>query len=220
MKIILSVIILSVISSFIFPQIKCENEKPAGSSKFNSASIELNNKALSLWQKEMVKEKPDFRVAVLVISLLDSAITADSSYYLAYGNKANILLGYGRTLDAIETMEKCIKNSPEMAESIALLGMLYEGNKNKKEAIKNYEKALAVYRMRFKEKHDFTDYSNGIIILLQLGKKKEADSLVSKLPGEFPDRNKEIADFLNLYKTYNHKETIKDLCRKRYIQEN
>lgn len=195
-------------------------QKPVRTMKFNQVSVEFNNKALSLWQKEMLKEKPDSSLAVFVISLLDSAITADSSYYLAYGNKANILLGYGRTLEAIETMEKCIKNSPDMAERIALLGMLYEGNGNKSEAVKNYEKALAVYRKRFKEKHDFNDYSNGIVTLLQLGREKEADSLANKLPGEFPDKNKEIANFLNLFKTYNHKETIKDLCRKRYTQGN
>ncbi|MGE5354033.1 MAG: tetratricopeptide repeat protein [Acidobacteriota bacterium] len=216
MKLSHSVIFFVFFSSFIYPQGKCGDEKPFKSMDFNPVSMELNNKALSFWQKEMLKEKPDSSVAVLVISLLDSAITADSSYYLAYDNKANILLGYGRTLEAIETMEKCIKNIPDFAEGIDLLGMVYEFIGSKKEAIKNYEKALAVYRKRFTEKHDFNDYSNGIITLLQLGRKKEAESLVNNLPGEFPDKSKGTADFINLYKTYNHKETIKDLCRKRY----
>lgn len=216
MKLIISVIIFAVFSDFIFPQTECGDEKSAKSRKFNQVSVELNNKALRLWQKEILKEKPDSNIKALVISLLDSAITVDSSFYAAYSNKTNILLGYGRTQEAIETMGKCIKNRPGFAEGIDLLGMVYEGNGNKKEAIKNYEKALAVYRKCFKEKHDFTDYGNGIMTLLQLGRGKEADSLVSKFPIEFPDRKQEIADFINLYKTYNHKEEIENICRKRY----
>ncbi|HEX2868469.1 MAG TPA: tetratricopeptide repeat protein [Ignavibacteriales bacterium] len=191
-------------------------QKPAKSMEFNSVSIELNNKALGLWQKELLKEKPNSSVAGLVISLLDSAITVDSSYYLAYGNKANILLGYGRTQEAIKTMEKCIKNRPGSVEGIDLLGMMYEFTGDKKEAINKYEQALSFYQERFKEKHDFNSRGSEIITLLQLGRKREADSLVSKLPVEFPDKNKETADFLTLYKTFNHKEEIENICRKRY----
>lgn len=184
--------------------------------KYNPLAIELNNKAMALWQKEVLKRKPDYNVAQQVTKLLDSSIALDSSYYLASGNKVNILSGFGHKLEAIETLERCVGKVPSFAEGIDLLGMFYESLGRKEEALINYRKAVSIFEKRLKEKHSFNDRGNEILVLLKSGRKAEADSLVGELPHEFPDKKKEIASFLGIYTNYNHDEMIKSICGRQY----
>lgn len=192
------------------------NQDSTKNYKSDPLSVELNNRAMTLWQNELLKDRPDSYTLALVIELLDSAITIDSSNYIPYTNKSNVLCNMGHKQEAVAVMEKCIKNKPGFAEGINFLGMLYEALGKKKEAMRNYENALAVFEKRYREKHSFNDRGNGIIVLLQLGRKKEADSLAGRLRYEFPERQKEIADFLTTYTSYNHDEMITGICGSKY----
>src|SRR5688500_18651316 len=79
-------------------------------------AIKLNNKAVDL-----IHLDPDS-----ALTLLDSAIMVDSQYVMAYNNKVTIHCQKGEYQIAIETIKKKLLLDPKQAESVLLLGMLYE----------------------------------------------------------------------------------------------
>lgn len=181
--------------------------------RYDKKAVELNNYAMNLWHQELLKTRPDTKVADRAIQILDSAIITDSSYYTAYTNKTGILCNLDQRLKAIHTMEKSVEKISCVAENFELLGMLYEAAGRKKEAEANYEKALALFEKQFNDKHFLNSRSNQILILKTLGRKAEADKLIAGLSEEFPDKNKEIADFLKFYSNFNRKIIINEIFK-------
>lgn len=112
----------------------------------------------------------------------DKAIATDSTYLLAYQNKANLLISmadYKQALVAVDILSSKLEN----AETLKMKGILHDLNTENKQALENYQKAIVQIDEEVKRVNDFIKYqklyTKGTLYLL-LNKTAEGANLMEK----------------------------------------
>lgn len=156
-------------------------------------AIELSNSTL-----EMIKycptpeNKDDTMTYYKAISMLDTAIMLDSTFYMSYGNKYMCLKRLGLKNDAIQVMKKIIRIRPRYAEGYFLIGATYEQLENMDSANYYYAKGIEAYTSRISsykknDKKEIPDKMSRafLIFLLDTNKgSKEIESLLNEYPND------------------------------------
>lgn len=178
------------------------NDKHA---EFSTEVIKLNEKAMLFVNKG---NKADYQEA---IKLLDRAIHIDTTYYIAYLNKASILTRLEKYNEAINIFRYVVTLiKPDYPEALSILGLLYDKIGEKSTAEKYYKKAIRKYSDRINEKEDVMDMVNRAHLNYILDREKglnEMDSLINVYP-----QNDELLIYKEcLFLDYNHQKTLDDL---------
>jgi tetratricopeptide (TPR) repeat protein len=206
--VIIFMIMIVLLFSIYAMQINNKNKK------YNILAKALNNEAMSLYNDPY--KTHDFNK---ILSLFDEAIKIDSTYYLAYENKATLLSRaqrFNEAINCIKKLQKIKKNQPEIkdhAEGYVYLGNIYDKIGKHTKAIKCYKEALSQYNIRFKTKPDL----NRAFTKLLLGRKKEAFKEIEELISE--EEKKEGPDlkhYINMrefFKTFDKNEFLEDLFK-------
>ena len=80
------------------------------------------------------------------IALLDEAIDKDSTFSIAYSNKASVLIRLKKYNEAIFILEYLVTNvKPEYPEALSLLGLLYDKHGDNGQAKKYYLLSIKEY---------------------------------------------------------------------------
>ena len=146
---------------------------------FDKKAIALNNKAI-----EIMHSDPDS-----ALRLLDKATNIDKNYYVAYNNKMSIYCSRGEYENAIKAAEQGLKVKPDLAESVTMLGMLYDYTGQPDKAKEHYQKAIDLYdnRIATSDKYKQANRLNRAHALLLVGKATEGQKEVRELLKENPD---------------------------------
>ena len=149
---------------------------------YDEKAIALNNRA-----SELIITKPDS-----ALILLNQATEIDPDYYLAHNNKINLFISRGEFDKAIESAEKGVKAKPDLAESVTMLGMLYDYKGQTDKAREQYTKALEIYNRRLEnsDKNEFDNKLNRALTLLLLEKLEEGQKEIERLLQEYPNDSK------------------------------
>lgn len=188
--------------------VKKEISNPEHNNKqatFSAEVIKLNEQATLLINK---RNETSYQEA---IKLLDEAIRLDTTYYMAYSNKAVILTRLGKYNEAINIYRHLVANiKPDYPEAFTMLGMLYDKIGEKSTAKEYYEKAIQKYSDRIKKNEDVMDMVNkahlNYILDMQKGL-NEIDSLIKVYP-----KNDELPMYKEyMFLDYNHQKALDDL---------
>jgi tetratricopeptide (TPR) repeat protein len=173
--------------------------------RFSEEVINLNEQAVLLINE---RNQTSYQEA---IKLLDKAIRIDSTYHMAYANKAATLSKLGKHIEAIQLYKYIVETIyPGYLEIYPMLGMLHEKMGKDSIAKEYYQMAILKYSDRINDKKDILDMINKAHIIYILNKQKglnEIDSLIIAYPTN---------DELPLYKEYlfigyDHKKYLEEL---------
>ncbi len=177
---------------------------------YNKRAIKLNNQAIDQYMG-IAFDKLDTTKVLQIIDLFDKAIKLDTTYYLAYGNKAEFLARIGRYDDAIKTLDQVINIYPKYKEGITMIGLLFDKLKQNKRAKEYYKKALSVYNAKIDQYPDSVSLSiNKIFIQFLMGNDSLATNSLDKLSVKYP-KNENIKLFKEIYGNFDKKTFIAKL---------
>lgn len=137
---------------------------------YNPKAIELNNRAMDIYSINV--GNPDSTKKA--IQLLDAAITLDSTYYVAYGNKSTILCGLGDEVGSLEVLKKILSIDSSILELKMGMGFMLEKMGKLNEANIIYKSVLHSYDQKIKlepNNHNLK-LDRAFIILFTEGKDK------------------------------------------------
>lgn len=179
-----------------------QNEKQA---KFSDEVIKLNEKATLFITKRNYTSYQE------ALKLLDKAIRLDTTFYMAYLNKAQVLIKLGKYNDAIDISKYLVSSiKPDFPEAYTMLGMLYDKVGETSTAKDYYKKAIEKYSDRISKKDNVMDIVNRAHLNYILDKEKglnEIDSLIKVYP-----KNEELLLYKEyLFLGYNHQKALDDL---------
>ena len=109
---------------------------------YSQQAIDLNDKAVEL---STIDQNEAAR-------LYDKALEIDPGYYVAYSNKATLLIGQKNFVDAISCFERLSNLQPQMAESYLGWAYCLHSTGDESEARRRLRFAIAAYNERLKEK--------------------------------------------------------------------
>lgn len=115
-----------------------------------SEAVEKNNQAIKLYMQYR-RNNDSLQVA---IGYLNEAIAIDSTYLLAYVNKAQIQCQIGDATGAINTINIVCMKEPNNRYYLTAKGLLQDIAGQKKEAQNSYKQALNIYNQLIKEYPD------------------------------------------------------------------
>ena len=178
----------------------------------NSKAKELNKAATDTIKYAMPPmTKYDSVILRDAIILLDKAIRIDSTYYLAYANKAMILQHLNRNKEAIQVLDKITKIQTNYAEGFLSQGLIYEELGNIDSANKKYKEAINTYNKRIKKNDNIGDKLNRAFIISLLNRKKGQKEF-EKLIKEHPEKE----EYILLWK----KQLFDNFNREKFIKNN
>ncbi|MDP7268912.1 MAG: tetratricopeptide repeat protein [Pirellulales bacterium] len=141
-------------------------------------AIDLNDKAVELLtidQNEAAR-------------LYDKALEIDPGYYVAYSNKANLLIGQKNYVDAISCFERLSNLQPQMAESYVGWAYCLHSTGEESEARRRLRFAIAAYNERLKEKpSDSNILINRALAAYLSGENELARSEIERVLKSHPD---------------------------------
>ncbi len=163
----------------------------------NSEAKALNDKAMSL----ILENDSNIWEA---LNLLEQATSIDSSFYLAYVNKANLYCKIGKYNDAINTLGKAITIKKDYVEAIMARGFFSEKIGNKEDAKNDYILSLKIYNKLIKKSPNnlqlkinraytfmfIEGKEKGIIEYNRLRNKHPQDSLIKQMYDVFYEFNR------------------------------
>lgn len=184
---------------------KKNSENKIKQSNFSKKAIELNKRATLL-----INERTQISYQK-AISLLDEAIRLDTSYYIAYSNKAAALTRLKEYNEAIKVYEHLVtKINQDYPEALTMLGMLYDKTGMDSLAKKYYKVAIQKYSDRIREKEDVMDMFNKAHLIYILDKYKglaAIDSLINIYP-----TNEQLPIYKEyMFLNYSHQQALDDL---------
>lgn len=184
----------------------CQDQK-----RYDPKVIELNKAAMDTIKYAVPPKTNDDSVLLRdAIVLLDKAISIDSTYYLAYANKAMILQHLNKNKEAIRVLDKITKIQPDYAEGFLSQGLIYEELGNIDSANKKYKEAIDAYNERIEKNNNIGDKINRAIILSLLNKKKGRKEF-EKLIEEYPEKEEYILFWKKqLFENFNREKFIKN----------
>lgn len=118
--------------------------------KPRSEAIEKNNLAIRIY----TQYRGNNDSLQLAIAYLDEAIAIDSTYLLAYVNKAQIQCQIGNAMNAVNTMNIACMKKPNDRTYLTGKGFYQDIAGEKDEAQNSYKQALAIYNRLIQEYPD------------------------------------------------------------------
>ncbi len=172
---------------------------------FSAKVIKLNEQATLLINK---RNETSYHEA---IKLLDEAIRIDTTYFMAYSNKAVVLTRLGKYHEAINIYKYLTTNiKPDYPEAFTMLGMLYDKIGKNSLAKEYYKKAIQKYSDRIRKKEDVMDLVNKAHLNYILDRQnglKEIDSLIKVYP-----KNNELPMYKEyMFLGYDHQKALDNL---------
>lgn len=153
-----------------------------------TAAHQLNDKAVNIFLKY---NKSDDSIAS-AISLLDQATNLDSTYFNAWTNKLDYQCLLKKYPDAIATCRKAIRLFPDATDLVFLYGALQLKTGDSTASTTTFTGLLKTYNDQLrtdKHKGDVqTCTINKALVLIILGRSKEAGTLLKKLAGKERDQ--------------------------------
>lgn len=144
------------------------------------------------------------------LEILDNAIKFDTSYYLAYQNKANVLCKLKKYDSAIKTLEKVIRLHKNTAEALSVQGFILEKTGKKKEATAKYQASFTEYERLISESPNKVEYQiNKAFLLVFLVNKEASQKRIEEIIKEYPD-NKRAKGILSLLNTFDRAQYIEN----------
>ena len=166
-----------------------KNDKNAN---FNPDAVKLNDEAVELGNLH----KYDSAIVVF-----DKAIALDSTYYLAYGNKAAVYSAMKEYKKALFEVERQVKAKPDFAEGWISAATLSDKTGDSIKAKIYYQKSLDLYNQRISDpamkSYLIESRMNKDFLLIQLGRDKEAKADLEKIKKDYPEI-KTVDAFLNM----------------------
>jgi tetratricopeptide (TPR) repeat protein len=190
-------------------RIKQEDGYCFAGKNYSSQVVSLNNKAMGVLCPEMYSIGIDTQKINVVLAILDSAIVLDSTYYIAYYNKAVLLFELNKLEESIRCMRLITDKCEDYAEGNMMIGMLYESLGETGNAREHYTRSLKTYQKRNCFKHKLANRQNEIFLYLMLNEKDSAAYVIRNLTSEFPSETIAIDEFKNEIKKYDRKAFIK-----------
>jgi len=153
-------------------------------------AIQKNDVAMQMFQRYLLLHEND-SIAYQVLDSLDLAIKYDSTYSLAYQNKAGILTQMGNYQEAVNVLETLVQRQDTTeAMVITHLGMSYDmlSHFYKEKAQKTLEKAIAIYDEKLKEDpENVWMWSERAMLFAYSGSREKALEEIEKIIAKFPD---------------------------------
>lgn len=183
-----------------------------GQKKYDSKVIDLNKEALDTIKYATPPMTNDDSVILQdAIILLDKAISIDSSYHVAYANKAMILQHLNKKKEAIQLLDKITKIQPDYAEGFFSQGLIYEEIGNLDSAKIKYKESINAYNKKIEKKNNIRDKLNRAFIMSLLNKKKGRKEF-EKLIKEYPKKEEDILFWKRqLLDNFNREKFIKNV---------
>lgn len=179
--------------------------------KPDSIALKLNNRAVLLIGD--AAHTYDTLKSVLydsAITYLNQAIEIDSSYLLAYTNKAQALQRKGSLEEAVEVLSKAEMIKPDFAEVLMGQGFLLEKMGKVELADKKYGQALKAYEKRLDdETRKIKAQSDIAFLYVFLEDKNKAIDEIQNLVLENPD-NDELKAMEGFIKGFDRKKFIEE----------
>lgn len=156
-----------------------KNDKNAN---FNPEAIKLNDIAVELGNLHK------YDSAILVF---DKAIDLDSTYYLAYGNKAAVYSAMKQYAKALFEVERQVEVKPDFAEGWISAATLSDKIGDSIKAKIYYQKSLDLYEQRItdptRKPYLIESRINKDFLLIQLGKEEEAKKDLEIIKKDYPE---------------------------------
>jgi tetratricopeptide (TPR) repeat protein len=178
---------------------------------YKPKAIELNNKAVDMYQKSW----RDVTIAYKVLRLYDEAIKVDSLYIIAYMNKAKLLCELGRRRAALKVFDRVAKVHSESPGYWSMGGYILEKMGRKKEAKKRYLLDIAKCDTIIKNFPDSLTVDTKICranLLIFLKGKEEGIHEYEKIAAEYPENELVIAQ-RKIFYNFDRKNFIKGFCK-------
>lgn len=177
---------------------------------FDKKAIKLNDEAM----KKIIYARPpvtknDTFVITDAISLLDKAISIDSTYYLAYANKATLLSCLNRMKESLAAMKAIIRIKPDYAEGYVYIGIIYEKLGLIDSAKINYNNAHVAYCQRIVNTNLIEDKINSAFVLSLVDKEKGTKEMESLIENN-PENETLLYWKKRLFDRFNREEFIKN----------
>jgi tetratricopeptide (TPR) repeat protein len=147
-----SILILFIVTCLT----SCNGQEKNSLSRYDPAAVQLNNLAMDIYNLNS-QNTDSISKSVYLLTL---AIQKDSTYYLAYGNKASLLCQIGKSDEAIAVLDKILTQKKDIVELLTFKGFLFEKTGNVSKAMEIYNSALSLYNQKLK-----TDSSNISLML-------------------------------------------------------
>ena len=183
-KIILSLLFLTL---FLFG---CKNESKV-TTKYNPKAIELSNRAVNIFSYHS-GNKDSTKIA---IALFDKAISIDSSYLLAYTNKAYHIIKKSEFSYALTVIMQAQKLATK--EPVLWLGQGLLNDKLKKTDVANiaYNKAIFYFDEKIKnDPNDLNIRTNRDFVTLLINGRDSAINELTTLKDKFKDNAEAIQE--------------------------
>jgi tetratricopeptide (TPR) repeat protein len=182
---LLNIVLISLFAS-------CSSTKKESFQDINPRAIELNNQVSKLLQEESLFRGvfPNDSLLHKALNLVDQSIDCDSTYALAYSNKATILCRLGQYKKAIISLEQAAELQPDYAEVIQAQGFIYEKLGQIDLADNKYQEALIAFNNRLEKDPDNVHILTGKTFLLLFTEGKDAAlAEINKIIKKYPDNN-------------------------------
>lgn len=161
------------------------SEKPktkTSSGEFDAEAIALNKRAVQLMRTNKLDSAE---------ILLDKAIKADETYYVAYANKATLYINKTAYSKALKELEQALEINPKLPESWLMAGMLSERIGDATKANKYYQKSVDEFDkiLSASEPNAITTPNrvSRAMALILMGKEQEGREEMTKLKQENPE---------------------------------
>jgi tetratricopeptide (TPR) repeat protein len=147
---------------------------------------ELNDSAMTLSHNIAMRRSP--HTYTDVVSLLNQALSIDSTYQLAYTNKITVLMNAEQYGKAIHLLRKLIKKRPHETHAKIQIGIAYELRGNTAKSQQYLKRALGDYSRQIDAQPDSLNlFLDRAFVKLLLGRKKEAIKEIDSLSSAHPN---------------------------------
>lgn len=171
----------------------------------NAEAKALNDKAMSL----IIENDSNIWEA---LNLLEQATSIDSSFYLAYVNKANLYCKIGKYNDAINTLGKAIAIKKDYVEAIMARGFFFEKIGNKEDAKNDYLLSLKIYNKLIKKSPNNLQLQiNRAYTFMFIEGKEKGIIEYNKLRNKHP-QDSLIKQMYDVFYGFNRKTHIDSIC--------
>jgi tetratricopeptide (TPR) repeat protein len=179
--------------------------------EFDSVAVSINDDAMQKYQDYILGYRHDEEVLDTVLLEINRAIDIDSSNYVFYTNKANVLSLLNRYSDTIKALEKVSEIKPKYAENLMYLGLLNESIGADSTAQSWYSQAIKAYDERIENNQSIiSNKINRAYLLFFTEGKEQALKAFEAVKLEYPN-SEEVLYMESLFTEFDREETLNNL---------
>lgn len=189
--------------------ISCNSQDPTKKLKtYNPEAVTLNNIAMDVF----TKNSGNHDSLLKAIDILNQAIQKDTSYYMAYSNKASLLCSIGDISEAIITLDQIIKINNDLLEIKTLKGYMLEKLGNKNQAIQIYKDVLYQYDLKLNtDKSNVKLMLNRAFLYFFINDDNKAITEYNRISKLYPN-NMEVEYLRSVFNSFNKTEFLDSIC--------